>query len=273
MIINYDSPGQLCNRIWSQLPSIAYGLQYNEKVLLINLDEYSSDFENLNINKLVSFKSCPFLKRIFLSLKARGYIQNGRPNIFSKFFGLNLVEGWSNRLGNAQMVEDQADKIRSIYTFRKEIVSAVTSEINTLKDCCLVGVHIRRGDYMTWLDGMYYYTDQQYLQIMQNIEFQLIEKGRRVKFLICSNEQIDTDNFRPLDCFKILNSSGAKDLFALSQCDYILGPPSSYSQWASFVGQVPVGYIMSANSKLVLSDFSDIVSFNCFRNGSVLNID
>jgi hypothetical protein len=40
MIINYDSPGQLCNRIWSLIPSIAYGLKYEEKVLVINFDEY-----------------------------------------------------------------------------------------------------------------------------------------------------------------------------------------------------------------------------------------
>lgn len=82
MIINYDSPGQLCNRIWSLLPSIAYGLEYKEKVLAINLDKYSVDFENLNSNKYIRFASRKLVQRFLLSMKARGYIQNGKPNIF-----------------------------------------------------------------------------------------------------------------------------------------------------------------------------------------------
>ena len=29
------------------------------------------------------------------------------------------------------------------------------------------------------------------------------------------------------------------DLYSLAACDYIIGPPSTYTQWASFYGQVP----------------------------------
>jgi hypothetical protein len=30
-----------------------------------------------------------------------------------------------------------------------------------------------------------------------------------------------------------------EDLYALASCDYIIGPPSTFSQWASFYGNVP----------------------------------
>lgn len=269
MIINYDSPGQLCNRIWSLLPSMAYGLQNKEKVLIINFTEYSNAFEDLNKNKLVKFSSQKRLKRLFLSLKSRGYIQNGRPNIFSKLLGLNLIEGWSNRLGNAEMVVNQAQEIRNIFSFKTEISNQV-SEIFTSREHIIVGVHIRRGDYKEWLNGIYYYTDEEYYHHMCTVQKQL---NTKVKFLICSNEVIDLNNYKDLDCFTIPHSSGATDLYALSQCDYIIGPPSSYSQWASFYGEVPVCYIMSSDKELMLSDFSRVISFNTFENGNILNID
>lgn len=62
-------------------------------------------------------------------------------------------------------------------------------------------------------------------------------------------------------------------LILLSQCDYIIGLPSSYSQWASFMGEVPVKFIMSSNDQIYAKDFSIIRSFNTFDNGNSLNID
>jgi hypothetical protein len=273
MIINYDSPGQLCNRIWSLVPSIAYGLEYGEKVLVINLDEYSGDFEDLNSNKLIRFASHKTIKRIPMSLKTRGYIQNGKSNIFRKVFNLNFVEGWSNRLGNAGMVEKQSDAIRKIFTFKFDITNPVDQLFANQNEFIIVGVHIRRGDYKEWLNGVYYYTDDEYICILKNIEEQLKLEGKKVRFLLCSNEKIDLYNYKHPDCFIIPNTSGPQDLYALSKCNYIIGPPSSYSQWASFLGKVPVKFIMYSNEKIDLSDFSKIISFNTFENRKSLNID
>ncbi len=273
MIINYDSPGQLCNRIWSLIPSIAYGLKYEEKVLVINFDEYLPVFSNLNRNKLIRFKSKKLLQRIFLSLKARGYIQNGRSNVFRKLFNLNLIEGWSNRLGNREMVIEQSDNIRPLFDFKKDAVIAVNDFLSSQEKVVIVGVHIRRGDYKEWLDGIYYFSDEAYYRAMKDLEKQLLEKGEKVKFLICSNEKINLNSFSELDCFIIPESSSEKDLYALSKSDYIIGPPSSFSQWASFYGEVPVCYMMCENQELKLSDFSRIISFNTFENGNILDID
>lgn len=273
MIINYDSPGQLCNRIWSLVPSIAYGLEYREKVLAINLDEYLNDFENLNSNKFVKIASHKRIKRILMSLKSRGYIQNGKSNIFKKLFNLNFVEGWSNRLGNAEMVEKQSDAIRKIFAFNSEITDFVDKFLAQQDGFTLVGVHIRRGDYKEWLNGIYYYTDDEYICILKWIKEQFETKGSRVKFLLCSNEKTNIENYSDLGCLIVPDTSGARDLYALSKCDYIIGPPSSYSQWASFLGKVPVKFIMRANEEIDLSDFSKIVSFNTFENGKSLNID
>lgn len=274
MIINYDSPGQLCNRIWSLLPSIAYGLEYGEKVLIINFDEYSPYFENLNRNNLVSFSSKKLLKQFIHSIKVRGYIQNGRPNLLSKLLKWNMIEGWPIRLDNHEMIINQSDAIRDIFTFNTKITTPVDELFSSIKkENIIVGVHIRRGDYRSWLDGIYYYTDEEYVAAMIYLYDQFKKEGKNVKFLLCSNETIDLNNFNTLDCFTIPDSTGEKDLYALSKCDYIIGPPSSYSQWASFVGKKPVNYIMPERKELLLSEFSDIISFNRFRDGNILSID
>ncbi|MDR1716616.1 MAG: alpha-1,2-fucosyltransferase [Prevotella sp.] len=273
MIINYDSPGQLCNRIWSLLPSIAYGLEYKEKVLAINLDKYSLDFENLNSNKYIRFASRKFVRRFLLSMKARGYIRNGKPNIFSKLFRFNLIEGWSNRLGNEELVIKHSDEIRKIFTFRSEVTDVVDALFSNLNDRIVVGVHIRRGDYAEWNNGIYYYTDEEYLHVMKDIKKQFDNKGQNTKFLLCSNESLDIEHFEELDCFIIPDSSGPKDLYALSKCSYIIGPPSSYSQWASYLGKKPIRLILKANENVLLSEFSQIIALNKLENGDVINID
>jgi len=274
MIINYDSPGQLCNRIWSIVPSIAYGLEYNEKVLIINFDEYSTYFGSLNENNLVSFRSKKILKKFIHSLKVRGYIQNGKPNLFSRLLGWNMVEGWPNRLGNAAMVERHAEEISNIFRFTKEVTEEVDFLFESISgEYVIVGVHIRRGDYKVWLEGIYNYADEDYYYVMNTLKSQFETQGKKVKFLLCSNEEIEMTRFTGLDTFTIPGSSGAKDLYALSKCSYITGPPSTYSQWASFTGRVPVKYIMSINKKIMLSDFSRIISFNKFEDGNVLILD
>lgn len=266
MIINYDSPGQLCNRIWSLVPSIAYGLEHHEKVFLVNFYEYSDYFEDLNKNKFIYFTSKKIFKRIIHSLEVRGYIENGKSNIFSKLLRWNMIEGWAVRLDNSEDVQKKADIIRDIFRFNNKIKSPVDEIFLSLGNIIVIGIHIRRGDYRTWREGIYFYSDENYISLMRQLKELLTIDGKDVKFLLCSNEPIDLTNFSDLDCFVIPNSSGEKDLYALSKCSYIVGPPSTYSQWASFTGKVPMKFIMSAEEEIKLSDFSVILSLDRFDN-------
>ena len=62
--------------------------------------------------------------------------------------------------------------------------------------------------------------------------------------------------------------SDIEDLYALSICDYILGPPSTFSMWASFYGGVPLRFIKHSNDKIFLREFSRIISQDVFENGT-----
>ncbi|HTF21912.1 MAG TPA: alpha-1,2-fucosyltransferase [Chryseolinea sp.] len=116
----------------------------------------------------------------------------------------------------------------------------------------LIGVHIRRGDYASYVGGRYFYSFEQYRQVMHSLT--VSSKNRRLAFLICSNEEVDLSEFNGLD---VISAPGqfVEDLYCLSLCDYIVGPPSTFSKWASFYGETPLYHIYSINRDVDLSDF------------------
>ena len=83
--------------------------------------------------------------------------------------------------------------------------------------------------------------------------------GKQVGFIIFSDENFrdQRDIFRG---FSVHFGSGhvIEDLYALAQVDYIIAPPSTYSNWAAFYGQVPiyqVGYVNLHTQDGVCHDF------------------
>jgi hypothetical protein len=59
--------------------------------------------------------------------------------------------------------------------------------------------------------------------------------GRKVHFLICSNETIPADQLTGLS-YSFGLGDLIEDLYNLSECNYNAGPPSTFSMWASFYG-------------------------------------
>ena len=113
----------------------------------------------------------------------------------------------------------------------------------------LVGVHIRRTDYKEYLNGKYYYSLVQYKQIILNLR-ELIGE-HKVYFVLFSDEIIQ------LDLPNCTQSHGTwyQDLDSMSVCDYLIGPPSTFSCWASYMGNVPQYFIEDANRTIRLNDF------------------
>ncbi|MFN5837557.1 MAG: hypothetical protein ACK47J_12755, partial [Pseudanabaena sp.] len=46
-----------------------------------------------------------------------------------------------------------------------------------------------------------------------------------------------------------------EDLYSMAKCDYLIGPPSTYSMWASFYGMVPLLHIYDKHQIINLKDF------------------
>jgi hypothetical protein len=115
----------------------------------------------------------------------------------------------------------------------------------------VVGVHVRQGDYRGWKGGVHYFETEQYAHLMSEVARIF---GGRVTFLVCSSDPIDQNLFSGLE-FIMGPGSVEADLHALSLCDLIMGPPSTFSTWASYSGRVPLCMLQHHRQEVRERDF------------------
>ncbi len=163
-----------------------------------------------------------------------------------------FVHGWSFRDPAAFM--RQATAIKEYFRPVPELCQRVTATVQRARASCdvLVGVHIRQGDYKEHLGGKYFYESETYSRLMRETES--LFPGSRVGFLICSNEKQNPATFNSLNCFEP-DGHLVVDMYSLAACDYIIGPPSTFSQWASFYGSVPLCIVREPDEALSLDAF------------------
>jgi hypothetical protein len=261
MIICYDKSGQLCNRLWGFVPVIAYSMEKNIKVKILFFDEYLEFFPNINSNTNVVF--CKITKNKFL-LKYTSTLISRIVNICNLSFkrelsnitnNFCLINSWEH--SKEDYNPSYADRIIDLFKPHKKIIDEIDDFFTGIhiEYDCVVGVHIRRGDYKTFQDGIYYYDDTVYLKFILSIQKQLILSGKKPAFLLCSDEDIDLINFSIIPGFKLPKSSVIKDLHSLSKCDFIIGPPSTFSQWASLIGGVPLRLIQNEKDIISIDSF------------------
>jgi hypothetical protein len=149
---------------------------------------------------------------------------------------LVLVQDWFFR--NGDNCERHGDVIRSFFTPRNLERDRVRRTVEAARagDPLLVGVHIRRRDYVRYQGGRYFYSHAQYRAVMEQVEAAFPD--RDVRFLVCSDEYVPTSVFAGLDV-ALGTGEPLEDLYSLASCDRLLGPPSTYATWASYYGEVP----------------------------------
>lgn len=161
------------------------------------------------------------------------------PELLARLGGARTVffYGWNFR--SPELVRRHAEKIRAYFQPIESIAAASRNAVARLRAQAeiVVGVHVRHGDYRTWKNGLYYYPVEQYATWMRSLAGQF--PGQRVAFLVASDEPRTTEEFPGL-ATGFCPGSPVADIYALAGCDYIIGPPSTYSQWASFHGNTPL---------------------------------
>lgn len=147
------------------------------------------------------------------------------------------VYGWSFR--SPELVKRHAEKIRAYFQPVENIAAASRDAVARMRQQAevVVGVHIRHGDYRTWKNGLNFHPVEQYVAWMRQMVAHF--PGRKVAFLVASDEPRTVEEFPGLTV-GFCPGSPVADIYALAGCDYIFGPPSTYSQWASFYGNRPL---------------------------------
>lgn len=162
-----------------------------------------------------------------------------------------LAQGWLFR--SERLFQKHAAEVRKHFRIGQDHQARVDQLLSSLRDQAdvVVGVHVRHGDYATFMDGKYFYTVTQYASMMQQIVEQL--SPRRVAFLVSGNAVLNPRDFAGM---RVRFGTGEliEDLYALAAVDLLIGPPSTFTGWASFYGDVPLQMLESADDPIDVSD-------------------
>ncbi|MGH7884165.1 MAG: hypothetical protein ACRENO_00560 [Thermodesulfobacteriota bacterium] len=155
-------------------------------------------------------------------------------------------------------VRRHADLLRKLFTPSKIILKKVQDKFNELSQFYdyFIAVHIRHGDYKAFRNGLYFYDENHYAQIMKKTE-KLIP-NKKVLFLIFSDSNgLNLSSFSDMN-FYIPNTEKSLmfDWYMMSLCNLIIATNNTtYSGWASFYGEVPIFRLSKNNYPRSLSDF------------------
>lgn len=279
MIIASSKEGQLCNRLFHLSHFIAFSLENTIRIWYPFFDDYLPYFPNLatytSNSKLISFRSSSsirfFFKRIwpFIFLRTARHLRTNIINANGMFYPDNpqfisissarnvFISGFLFR--SPDNFRKHSDKIRSLFKFDSSTELTSDQAISNLKGTPhtkIVGIHVRRGDYQSWKNGEFFFDNETYASAMKQMQSNLTSLNFPTAFLIVTNDpkSIHKHAFEELPYF-LSNNSEIIDLCLLSKCDYIIGPPSTFSSWASFYGKVPYLHLNSKDEIVNMSKF------------------
>jgi hypothetical protein len=113
----------------------------------------------------------------------------------------------------------------------------------------IIGVHIRRGDYQQFNGGKYYYSDEIYRKFILNMKG-ITDKESVI--IIFSNDIVRFDED---DKLIISKEEWYIDQHIMSICDYLIGTPSTFTRWASYMGQVKCYHIEEESKEIAMDAF------------------
>jgi Glycosyl transferase family 11 len=294
MIVVNDKPGQLCNRLWAYSFFIAYALKQCTTIYIPHLREYGKYFENVYSIPHVHFavvKKPPgvdtltfhcyrlitkVLRIIITWFKLRIpriYLdpynwtrESWRPSVLNKKGNIVFLGSWFHPKDVSALLEfkDVIVKLFDPRTIYKNRVDILFRDLRNCQDL-IIGIHIRRGDYARFYGGIYLFDDNIYKNYMKAVQDAF--RDTRVCFFLSSDEMIVNSHFDGYKIAYLERPVMVEDMYALSQCDYILGPPSTFSMWASFIGDVPLRIVKYKDEEIALDQFSPILYQNVFKNG------
>ena len=155
------------------------------------------------------------------------------------------------------LVTKHREKICKILDFRSSLKKPIDQLFKEARSTfsLILGVHIRENDYKDFYQGKYFVPANRYLE--EIVHFKKLNQGKSLGVLICSDsvkilkeiEDQHTDYIFP-------KGSVAQDIYALSQCDYILGPQATtMSAWATYLGKVKLAQIKPETESIDFSSF------------------
>ena len=223
-----------------------YSFKKMPKIFLPNLNTRYGIIESLskfaaklNIKNFLIFDYMNIEDRNNIALYDKQILENRDKIIF--------VSGWEFRV--PELAVKYRDYFKEKYTPKLKKPTIIYEKFKNYD--IKVGVHIRRGDYRGWNNGKYFYEDEVYNDKIE--QFSNLFKDKKILFILFSNEEI---TLKPKRDYIISKCDWYEDHYLLSLCDYIIGAPSTFTIWASFIGNVPLMHILGRDDKVNLNSFN-----------------
>jgi len=271
VVVQTGKYGRLGNRLILSAHLLAFAKEYRHWFVDFGFDEYAIFFSSSSNRPFLSWPQFPLgfpfaekAQTISFTL-SRHVTVGGRANrIFGKYEWFEQIylkslaeeanldlesnrelvkrlinskivvcDGWWIRSHN--LVQKHSSFIIDFFRPNLAIQREVYDRIEKLRQGTdyLVGVHVRREDYRVVAPHLVF-EDSTWKKILFRIKEML--HPCTVKFVVCSNESLNWMNTNDLD-YVIVKGEPVVDLHILAACDYIVGPPSTFSEWAAFVGR------------------------------------
>lgn len=147
-------------------------------------------------------------------------------------------------------------EILKLFSFLPEVEEAVKSSLPEEGACLKLGVHIRRGDYKTWQNGQFYFTDEEYVRVIKSF---IKNCPSPLSIYICGNDPTLNKEYyiKELSSLSLTFPDGnpGEDLCLLSHCDYLIGPPSTFTLVASMYHDTPLCWLSDTSRPVTASSF------------------
>ncbi|SNU05392.1 hypothetical protein SAMN06298211_11413 [Prevotellaceae bacterium MN60] len=152
-----------------------------------------------------------------------------------------VVSGWHARFYDLFL--KYRSEICDLFTIDGEYTEPVKRKMQAW-DGIRLGVHIRRGDYASWKGGIYCYDDKKFGDYIR--QFADLFPNQVIDVCLSTNDpDVSIGMYLkmlndPRIRLHLMNGNAVEDLYMLSECDYIIGPPSTYSLVAAMYRDVPL---------------------------------
>lgn len=277
VLVICDAPGQLCNRLWAATSWIGFARSNDLTCIWLGFFPYCKNFPLLkSIKKLYILKLMPlipgrvavYISKAFVAISRLALkIDDGKgissfvfteksisDFLRSKNACICLVESWPSVKPNDQ----------NYYSIIKEYFDPCVGSDQSILGCGSefdVGIHIRKGDYKNFKNGMYDYPLEFYIEIVNRMLSFFVNNPPVIYLASNSVYYIKAiiDNFPDVE-FHYSDSDPYADLCMLSRSKLIIGPPSSFSAWASFHSDIPIHFVTPESIMFTKRDFKLIQS-------------
>jgi len=268
-IILKNAGGELANQLWNYVSIYAYSLEVGARTYNPAFFEYHNFFNLLKnenyltrlfsmffqkpqrrnhwINKVFRFKYKILIKIICLFNKNNILSSENKTNVIfylppSKELATKTHKqyflGWlfRNPVGLEKYRNEIIEAFKPKFNIERKINNIISEQKK--KYSCIIGLHIRQGDYKIFRNGKYLIDQYRARQICHEYIENKKLNNQTTLFIITSDGKIDPEIFNGLNIY-ISKENAIADLFLLSKTEGVIGSDSSFGHFASWYGNIP----------------------------------